>query len=217
MASLKPHPPFNVLLVTDRDRLGREQVETSYLLKTLLQAGVRVFECGEGDGREITLSSPTDKVLLAVTSFAAELEREQARVRTRAALEHRARAGRLTGGRILAYEPVRTADGHATRAIVEAEADVVVRRIFALARDGYGVKRIAATLNGDAAPAPRKAGRVAGWAPSTVRGVLPHELHRGTLIWSRHAQGGRLGAAPALAARRVRGGARGHPRVAHRG
>jgi Recombinase len=84
----------------------------------------------------------------------------------------------------LAYEPVRTADGHATRAIVEAEADVV-RRIFALARDGYGVKRIAATLNGDAAPAPRKAGRVAGWAPSTVRGVLHNELYRGTLVWSR--------------------------------
>jgi site-specific DNA recombinase len=204
-----------VLLVTDRDRLGREQVETSYLLKTFLQVGVRVFEC-QGDGREITLSTPADKGLLAVTSFAAELEREQARVRTRAALEHRARAGRLTGGRILAYEPVRTADGHATRAIVEAEADVV-RRIFALARDGYGVKRIAATLNRDAAPAPRKAGRVAGWAPSTVRGRAPQRALSRHSNLEPHAQAGRLGAAPALAARRVRGGARGHPRVAHRG
>jgi hypothetical protein len=45
-------------------------------------------------------------------------------------------AGRSTGGRIFAYEPVGTADGHASRAIVGAEAAVVVRRIFALAATG---------------------------------------------------------------------------------
>ena len=46
LAALKPKPRFDVLLVTDRDRLGREQIETSFTLKTLIQAGVKIFEIG---------------------------------------------------------------------------------------------------------------------------------------------------------------------------
>jgi site-specific DNA recombinase len=44
LAALEPGPPFEMLLVTDRDRLGREQVESAFLLKRLLQSGVHVFE-----------------------------------------------------------------------------------------------------------------------------------------------------------------------------
>lgn len=178
MAALRPRPPFDVLLVTDRDRLGREQVESAYLLKTLLQAGVRVFEC-QGEGREITLSSPTDKIIMAVQGYAAEVERAQATARTRAALEHRARAGRSVGGRIFGYEPAIDASGHRTRRIVPAEAAVVVR-IFTLAAEGHGLRRIAATLNAEGALAPRKAG---AWTPSTLRTVLANELYGGVARW----------------------------------
>jgi hypothetical protein len=103
---------------------------------------------------------------------------------TRRALEHRARTGRSTGGRIFGYEPARDPAGHATRAIIPAEASVVVR-LFTLAADGIGVKRIAATLNTEGALAPRKGGRTAGWSPSTVRGVLGNALYRGTAEWAR--------------------------------
>src|SRR5262245_28474588 len=41
---LKPKPRFHVLLIADADRLGREQIETSYILKQLSQAGVRIHE-----------------------------------------------------------------------------------------------------------------------------------------------------------------------------
>jgi site-specific DNA recombinase len=182
LAALKPRPPFGVLLVSDRDRLGREQIETSYLLKQLITAGVRVFEVSRG--QEITLSSPTDKVLASVTAFAGELEREQARVRTHAALGHRAQAGRATGGTCFGYTTTPTPEGHTVRAIVPAEA-AVVRRAFELAAEGHGVKAIARMLNAEAAQAPRKAGRVSGWAPSSVRGVLRNELYRGIAVWNR--------------------------------
>jgi DNA invertase Pin-like site-specific DNA recombinase len=184
LAALKPRPPFDVLLIGDRDRLGREQIETSYVLKQLVMAGVRVFEVGKAGGPEITLTSPTDKVLSAVTAFAGELEREQARARTHAALEHRARAGRAVGGTCFGYTSARTAEGYVTRVIAPAEAQVLVR-MFALAAEGHGVKAIARTLNADAALAPRKAGRIAGWAPASVRFALHNELYRGVAVWNR--------------------------------
>ncbi len=42
MNALKPRPPFQVLVMSEESRLGREAIETSYALKQLVQAGVRV-------------------------------------------------------------------------------------------------------------------------------------------------------------------------------
>jgi DNA invertase Pin-like site-specific DNA recombinase len=41
--ALTPRPPFQVLVMSEESRLGREQIETAYLLKQLITAGVRVF------------------------------------------------------------------------------------------------------------------------------------------------------------------------------
>lgn len=43
MNALKPHPSFQVLIMSEESRLGRESIETSYLMKQILDAGVRVF------------------------------------------------------------------------------------------------------------------------------------------------------------------------------
>ena len=77
MNALKPRPPFQVLVMSEEARLGREQIETAYALKQLVQAGVRVFFYLED--RERTLDSAVDKVMLSLTNFAAELERERSR------------------------------------------------------------------------------------------------------------------------------------------
>ena len=91
MNALKPKPPFQVLIMSEESRLGREQIETAYALKQIITAGVRVFYYLE-DG-ERTLESPTDKLLLSVTAFADEMEREKARQRRHDALVRKARAG----------------------------------------------------------------------------------------------------------------------------
>jgi DNA invertase Pin-like site-specific DNA recombinase len=65
--ALNPRPPFDALVVYDRDRLGREAIEVPYVIKQLIRSGVRVWEV-KGGGREVTLDNPTDKVLLAVTA-----------------------------------------------------------------------------------------------------------------------------------------------------
>jgi DNA invertase Pin-like site-specific DNA recombinase len=80
MNAVKPRPAFQVLIMSEESRLGREAIETAYALKTLITAGVRVWFYLEN--RERTLDSPTDKLMLSVTAFADELEREKARQRT---------------------------------------------------------------------------------------------------------------------------------------
>src|SRR5262245_61668750 len=92
------------LEVDTGSRLGREQIETSYALKQLVQAGVRIFFYLED--RERTLDSPTDKVMLALTAFADELEREKARQRTYDAISRKAKAGHVTGGKTFGYDNV---------------------------------------------------------------------------------------------------------------
>jgi DNA invertase Pin-like site-specific DNA recombinase len=57
MNTLKPQPPFGVLVMSEESRLGRESIETAYALKQLVQAGVRVFFYQED--RERTLDIPS--------------------------------------------------------------------------------------------------------------------------------------------------------------
>jgi hypothetical protein len=71
MNALKPRPAFQVLVMSEESRLGREAIETAYALKQLVTAGVRVFFYLED--RERTLGSPTDKIMLSLTTFADEL------------------------------------------------------------------------------------------------------------------------------------------------
>jgi DNA invertase Pin-like site-specific DNA recombinase len=56
MNALKPRAPFQVLIVSEESRLGRESIEVAYALKQLSQAGVRVWLFLEN--RERTLDSP---------------------------------------------------------------------------------------------------------------------------------------------------------------
>src|SRR5689334_17919347 len=166
MNALKPRAPFQVLIMSEESRLGRESIEVSYALKQLVQAGVRVFLYLED--RERTLDSPIDKVMLSLTTFADELEREKARQRTYDAMARKARAGHVTGGRVFGYDNV-SVNSHVERRINETEA-AIVRQIFALCASGHGLKRIAIGLNDAGAVSPRsQQGRPRGWAPSTIR------------------------------------------------
>jgi site-specific DNA recombinase len=188
MNSLKPRPPFQVLVMSEESRLGREQIETSYALKQLVQAGVRVFYYLED--RERTLDSPTDKIMMSLTAFADELEREKARQRTKDALSRKAKSGHVTGGQCFGYTNVEILgrDGqrsHVERKINDIEAPVV-REIFELCAKGYGKTRIAKLLNDRRAPSPRpKQGRPTAWAPSSVRAVLYRDTYRGLVTWNK--------------------------------
>jgi site-specific DNA recombinase len=195
--ALRPRPPFQVLIMSEESRLGRESIETAYVLKQITDAGVRVFFYLED--RERTLDNAMDKVMLSLTNFAAEVERERARQRTHDALLRKARAGHVTGGVVFGYRNVPVLEGGRrirVDRVVNAEEAAAIRRIFQMAAAGFGFKRIATTLNNEAVPAPppRRIGRPRGWAPSTIREMLFRELYRGVIVWNQRQKVVRQGA-----------------------
>src|SRR5438132_5656795 len=84
MNALKPRPPFQVLIMSEESRLGRESIETAYALKQLVTAGVRVFFYLED--RERTLNSPIEKAMLSLQTMGDEREGGKARMRVTDAL-----------------------------------------------------------------------------------------------------------------------------------
>jgi site-specific DNA recombinase len=186
--ALKPRVPFQVLIVSELSRVGREQLETGYAVKQLAQAGVKIFSYLED--REILLETPTDKFLMSAVNFAAEIEREKARQRVADAMARKARAGHCCGGCVFGYDNLEIVDAsgkrsHVERRINDVEA-TIVRRIFELCANGTGYTRIAKQLNAEGAPAPRpKRGRVSGWAPTSVKEILDRRLYLGEIIWNR--------------------------------
>jgi site-specific DNA recombinase len=165
MNALKPRVPFQILIMSEESRLGREQIETAYALKQIIDAGVRVFFYLEN--RERTLDSATDKFLLSAVSFAGELEREKAKQRTYDAMRRKAERGHVAGGIVYGYDNVRVGD-HIERQVDPAEAQVI-RRIFQLAADGYGLVRTAKILTAEGITPPRESRRAQGWAASAIR------------------------------------------------
>src|SRR5215472_14968145 len=166
---LRPSPPFQILIMSEESRIGREQIETAYIIKQILDAGVRLFYYL--DDRE----------------------------RTHDALLRLARGGYVTGGKVYGYDNVRASTpgpaggphrAPARRVINPAQA-AVVRRIFEWSADGWGITRIAKQLNAEGISPPR--GGEHGWAPSAVREMLYNELYRGRVLWNRtrktHRQG----------------------------
>ena len=190
MLSLKPKPAFTVLVMSEESRLGREQIETAYILKQIIDAGVRVFFYLSDQER--TLDSALDKVMLSLTSFASEVEREKASQRTHDAMLRKAKALHVASGRLFGYDnvevlsPAPGADGrqkrlHVVRRINPQQA-AVVRRIFEMCASGKGLTRIAKTLNADHVPPPRGDGK--GWAPTAIREMLYRPLYRGEVVWN---------------------------------
>lgn len=182
MNTLKPRPAFQFLIMSEESRLGREQIETAYALKQILDAGVRVFFYLED--RERTLDSALDKVMLFLTGFAAEMERERAKQRTYDAMLRKAKAGHVTGGKVFGYDnhEVQTPDGrrlHVLRVINEGQA-AVVRKIFEMFQERMGPSRIAKQLNEEQVSPPR--GNT-GWCPTAIREILLRPLYRGVIVW----------------------------------
>ena len=182
--TLHARPAFDVLIMSEESRLGREAIETGWTLKQIIDAGVRVFFYLSDQER--TVDSAMDKVMLSLTNFASEMERERAGQRTHDALIRKARAGHVANGAVFGYRNVRTPERPVTREIVATEADTI-RRIFAMVAAGTGFRRIAIALNGEGVPGPisRRPGYAGGWAPSTVRSLVLRDLYRGVSVWNK--------------------------------
>ena len=134
MNALKPRPAFQFLLMSEESRLDREQIETAYALKQIMDAGVRVFFYLED--RERALDSALEKIILSLTGFASEMERERAKQRTFDAMLRKAKADHVTGEKTFGYnnQDVVSAEGHRLHVlrIINPEEAEIVRQIFTM-------------------------------------------------------------------------------------
>lgn len=183
MNSLKPVPPFQFLVMSEESRLGRDRIRTEYSMLGIVEAGVRVF-CYLTD-QEVCMEDETSRFMGAARHFASGAERERARQRTLDALQRKARAGHVTGGKVFGYDnkEVLSPSGqrlYVVHAVNEKEA-AIVRMIFEMYASGLGITRIAKRLNAESIMAPRQSSR--GWAPCAVRVMLRRVLYFGVIVY----------------------------------
>ena len=145
---------FDVVVMSELSRLGREQTQTAHVLAELYGKGRRVFFYLTDE--ELRFKTAVDKFMVGAVSFGAELEREKASQRARDALERKAANGYNAGGACYGYDnvPVFAKNGHGEQVkshtdykINTAQAEAV-RAIFRAYAAGHGHTTIAKALNG---------------------------------------------------------------------
>lgn len=152
------------------DRLSRDQVHLAILLDECERAGVRLlFATEEFD------QSPVGKFILSAKGFAAEVERQKIKERSKRGIRARFESGKPYGGGFVLFG-YRWRDEQKTGYEIDERTAPVVRRIFALAAEGQSLRAIAHMVNAEGVPTPR--GRP-HWVHTSVRTVLTQEAYTG--------------------------------------
>ena len=191
---------FDVIVMSELSRLGREQGQNAQALASIIAKGVKVYFYLTDE--ELKYETAVDKFMVNAVSFAAELEREKAAQRSLDALERKARKGYNAGGACYGYDnlPIfstnskgESTKSHTDYRINPAES-AVINGIFRMYAAGTGHTTIAWTLNGNAEyaahlkrhfggiapPSPKQGKRGSGsWAPSSIRSILYNVRYTG--------------------------------------
>jgi site-specific DNA recombinase len=152
---MKEKADFDVLVMSEISRLGRDAERTSLHLVELYDTGINVYYYLTDEQEK--LDTATNRFMLRVKTYISEMEREKASERVSDTLFRKAKAGQVTGRPVYGYDhiPVNSTSAsgevtksHSVYAINTIEAEVIIS-IFKMYRDGIGYKKIAKTLNGD--------------------------------------------------------------------
>ncbi|WP_184329662.1 recombinase family protein [Povalibacter uvarum] len=168
----------DVILVQHTDRFMRSQ-DLAPTIKRLKFRKVRVI----GIANNFDSDSAVASMQAGVEGIVSESFVQMVRARTFSALEMRAKAKQLTGGKAYGYS---TKDGQRT---VNGAQAKVVREIFKRHAEGASCKDIASRLNERKVPSPgsawaRTKRRASGWMASGVRAILLNPLYRGEILWN---------------------------------
>lgn len=178
--------PWDVLVVRDLDRIGRDQARTVIAVERILKKDAKLWTYS--NNREVTLT-PLEKAMLGMQTVFSEFERAMIVGRVRGSHEHRARAGLVTGGTVYGYRNVRRPDGFVEYAVDPEQAEVV-REVFARRGAGESIRALALDLNRRRVPSPSGGKRGTGsWSPGALHEILHRERYRGILEWGRTRKG----------------------------
>lgn len=183
----KEQRAVDVIVARDDSRIGGDTILSPQLVMQLTAGGTRLFYYFAD--KEVRLKTAVDKLMMSVSSFGSESEREKISERTREHLSVKARRGFVAGGVVYGYRNLEIKEGY-TRVRVEYAIDEnqasIVREIFERYVAGAGAKSIAKDLNRRLVPAPRAGKRGTGsWTPTSIRPMLQNERYKGVLVWGR--------------------------------
>ncbi len=176
-AAKSPARTFDAILVWKLSRFSRSRADSILYKRLLRKHGVRVVSINEhfDDSPSGML---TESMFEAMDEF---YSRNLAQEVTRGMREVASRGFCVGSQTPYGYRRVKVLDGSKERARLEPDNTnaPVVRRIYANASRGLGVKAIAVDLNNDGIPSPGKS----KWGRSRVHAILTNEVYVGTLVW----------------------------------
>jgi site-specific DNA recombinase len=176
------NPMFQVVLITDVDRLSRDVANLAVVKRDLEAKGVKlVFQKLPND------NSPLADFMVNILGSFAEFERAMIRDRTRRGRRFKAQERQLVVGNIPPYgfryvkkDREHGIEGHYA---VNPEEAAVVRMIYAwVGNDGLSGRATARKLRALGIP-PRKGRR---WVRSSIHRILTNETYMGTTYYNKH-------------------------------
>jgi site-specific DNA recombinase len=189
---------FDVLVMDELSRIGRDGVERESVMRRLEFRGIRIVTLTDGYDSKLKAR----KTLRAIHNLKDELDLDHLRERTHRGLTGQALKAYSAGGKAYGYRPVPVhdlsrVDVHGAAAVlgyrreVHPEQAAIVREIFQRVDEGETLLAIASDLNARGIPSPgatwnRKTRRGDGrWLVSAVHAMLRNELYIGRYIWNR--------------------------------
>ena len=180
----------NMVITKDLSRLGRDYIMTGhYMERYFPEKRVRYISLLDGidTGVESTANDITPFRAIMNDMYAKDISRKIKSVK-----RDKQRKGQFIGGK-----PVYGYRMHPTeknKIVVDEEAAVVVRRIFAMALDGISCRKIAAKLNEEGVPTPAayagltvpNPGPYTGlWSSERISEMLQNETYIGNMVQGR--------------------------------
>lgn len=197
---------YDVIVMSELSRLGRDAYRTAYEIINFIENGKRIFYYLTDE--EEKADSATARMMLHLKSFSSEIEREKASERVTDALHRKAKQGYAVSAPVYGYDivPIEaiSANGenvksHSEFKINKEEKKVVIA-IFEMYRDSIGYASISKTLNGDTkqrfidirkkylngiVPSSPKRKNSNGWNNTLIRKILSRERYCGIVPYGK--------------------------------
>jgi site-specific DNA recombinase len=186
---------FDVIVVDDLSRLGRDMAESTKIFRDLNAIGASIISVSDG----IDTSKPSGKLPYYLKGMMNEVFLDDMRAKIVRGLKGQVLRGYSAGGRVYAYTTTQILDpsgakdkfGRPKRIGCEIQIDEaqakVVREIFRMSVAGHGYRSIADHLNKRGTPSPH-AGigtRKGYWSRSTVKSILDQRKYLGDWTWNK--------------------------------
>jgi site-specific DNA recombinase len=184
--------PGDIVVCRDHFRLGRDAIDSAVTVRELVRdRRARLFYYSSG--QEVPFQTAIDAAMTFIQGVGAQMELEAIRSRTREALRQRVRAGRSAGGACFGYRNERRSDPtgrqYTVAVVDDAEAEVI-RWIFRMCLEGWGLKRTVEDLNRRGVLSPGRGRRgTRSWDPSAIREILRRDRYIGIYV---HGRKGRI-------------------------